>query len=62
MGGPYIKEDRDRLIGRIKGGMVTKLDAVADANGRSSSLFMTTRQVSDYTGTAAPLDEMPKAQ
>ncbi|WP_310103610.1 IS5 family transposase [Sphingomonas sp. BE138] len=51
-----------RLIGRTKGGMNTKLHAVADANGRPLSFFMTAGQVSDYTGAAALLDDLPKAQ
>ncbi|WP_294288266.1 IS5 family transposase [uncultured Sphingomonas sp.] len=51
-----------RLIGCTKGGMNTKLHAVADANGRPLSFFMTAGQVSDYTGAAALLDDMPKAQ
>lgn len=51
-----------RLIGRTKGGMNTKLHAVTDANGRPISFFMTAGQVSDYTGAAALLDGLPKAQ
>src|SRR3546814_6276891 len=51
-----------RLIGRTKGGMNTKLHAVTDANGRPISFFMTAGQVSDYTGAAALLDSLPKAQ
>ena len=51
-----------RLIGRTKGGMNTKLHAASHANGRPLSFFMTAGQVSDYTGAAALLDEMPKAQ
>ncbi|MCW0046315.1 IS5 family transposase [Brevundimonas sp. BT-123] len=51
-----------RLIGRTKGGMNTKLHAVTDANGRPISLFMTASQVSDYTGAAALLDSLPRAQ
>lgn len=51
-----------RLIGRTKGGMNTKLHAVTDANGRPISFFMTAGQVSDYTGAAALLDDLPKAQ
>src|SRR3546814_6764539 len=50
------------LIGRTKGGMNTKLHAVTDANGRPISFFMTAGQVSDYTGAAALLDSLPKAQ
>ena len=42
--------------------MNTKLHAVTDANGRPLSFFMTAGQVSDYTGAAALLDELPKAQ
>ena len=55
------KGDLGRLIGRTKGGMNTKLHAVADANGRPLSFFMTAGQVSDYTGAAALLDDLPKA-
>jgi transposase len=51
-----------RLIGRTKGGMNTKLHAVTDAMGRPISFFMTAGQVSDYTGAAALLDGLPKAQ
>ncbi|WP_334655822.1 IS5 family transposase [Sphingomonas panaciterrae] len=51
-----------RLIGRTKGGMNTKLHTVADANGRPLSFFMTAGQVSDYTGAAALLDDLPKTQ
>ncbi|MDK8187159.1 MULTISPECIES: IS5 family transposase [Sphingomonas] len=56
------KGNLGRLIGRTKGGMNTKLHAVADANGRPLSFFMTAGQVSDYTGAAALLDDLPKAQ
>ena len=42
--------------------MNTKLHVVTDANGRPLSFFMTARQVSDYTGAAALLDDLPKAQ
>ncbi len=52
----------ERLIGRTKGGMNTKLHAITDANGRPLSFFMTAGQVSDYTGAAALLDSLPKAQ
>jgi len=51
-----------RLIGRTKGGMNTKLHAVTDAEGTPLSFFMTAGQVSDYTGAAALLDDLPKAQ
>ena len=42
--------------------MTTKLHAVSDATGRPSSFFMTAGQVSDYTGAAALLDDLLKAQ
>jgi transposase len=42
--------------------MNTKLHAVTDANGRPLSFFMTAGQVSDYTGAAALLDSLPRAQ
>jgi transposase len=42
--------------------MNTKLHAVADANGRPLSFFLTAGPVSDYTGAAALLDDLPKAQ
>lgn len=42
--------------------MNTKLHALTDANGRPLSLFITAGQVSDYTGAAALLDDLPKAQ
>lgn len=39
--------------------MNTKLHAIADANGRHWSLFMTAGQVGDYTGAAALPDDPP---
>jgi transposase len=57
-----VKRRLGRLIGRTKGGMNTKFHAVTDANGRLTSLFMTAGQVSDYTGSAALLDSLPRAQ
>jgi transposase len=50
------------VIGRTKGGMNTKLHAVTDASGRPISFFITAGQVSDYTGAAALLDELPQAK
>jgi transposase len=41
--------------------MNTKLHAVADADGRPIRFFMTAGQVSDYTGAAALLSSLPKA-
>ena len=42
--------------------MNTKLHAVTDANGRPLRFFMTAGQISDYTGAAALLDDLPNAQ
>ena len=42
--------------------MNTKLHAVTDADGRPLSFFMTAGQISDYTGAAALLDDLPKAK
>jgi len=55
------KGARGRQIGRTKGGMNTKLHAVADAKGRPIGFFMSAGQVSDYTGAAAPSGSLPKA-
>ncbi|SIT13369.1 transposase, IS4 family [Paracoccus saliphilus] len=41
--------------------MNTKLHAVTDAKGRLIRFFMSAGQVSDYTGAAALLDGLPKA-
>ena len=49
------------MIGRTKGGMNTKLHAVTDAIGRPITFFMSAGQVSDYTGAAALLKELPEA-
>ncbi|WP_408887290.1 IS5 family transposase [Komagataeibacter oboediens] len=56
------KGDPGRLIGRIRGGMNTKLNAITDQSGQPLSFFMTAGQISDYTGAAAPLDSLPAAQ
>ena len=42
--------------------MNTKLHAVRDADGRPLSFFMTAGQVSDHTGAAALVDDLPKGQ
>ena len=42
--------------------MNTKLHAVTDADGRPIRFFMTAGQVSDYTGAAALLGGLPKAE
>ena len=51
-----------RAIGRTKGGLNTKLHAVADAKGRPLKFFMTAGQVSDDMGAAALLKGLPKAE
>ncbi len=40
--------------------MNTKLHAVSDENRRPLNFFMSAGQVSDYTGAAALLDDLPK--
>ena len=42
--------------------MNTKLHAVADAQGRPIRMFLTAGPVSDYTGAAAMLSSLPKAE
>jgi transposase len=42
--------------------MNTKLHAVTDANSRPLSFFITAGQIIDYTGAAALLEDLPKAQ
>jgi len=42
--------------------MNIKLHAVADANDHPLRFFMTAGQISAYTGVAALLDDLPKAQ
>ncbi len=42
--------------------MNTKLHAVTDTNGRPLRFFITAGQVSDYTGAAALLDDLPEAE
>jgi transposase len=42
--------------------MNTRLRAVTDPHGRPIRFFMTAGQVSDYTGAAALLGSLPKAQ
>ena len=56
------KGGRGRSIGRTKGGLNTKLHAITDAKGRPLKFFMIAGAVSDYTGAAALLDHMPKAE
>lgn len=47
---------------RTKGGMNNKLHAVTDASGRPLSFFITAGHISDHTGAAPLLDDLPKAQ
>lgn len=55
-------DQRDRLIGRAKGGMNTKRHAVTDSDGRPIRFFMTAGQISDYTGAVSLLCNLPKAE
>jgi hypothetical protein len=54
------KGGRERLIGRTKGGMNSKLHAICDSPGRLLDLFVTAGQVSDYIGVRALLISLPK--
>ncbi len=56
------KGGRGSPIGQTKGGMNTKLHAVADTNGRPIRFFVTAAQVSDYTGAAALLNSLLAAE
>ena len=55
------KRGRGRLIGRTKGGLNTKLRAMADAEGRPIRFCLSAGQVSDHTGAPALLSSPPKA-
>lgn len=58
---PTVKKGGDeRLIGRTKGGMNTKLHAVTDTQGRPIRLNVTAGRISDYTGAAALIEALPK--
>ena len=50
------------LIGRMEGGMATRLHALADANGCALSFLIASGEVGGYTGAAALLDDVPKRQ
>ncbi len=50
-----------RLIGRTKGGLNSKLHALADANGRPIHKFLSAGQISDYIGARALLSSIPQA-
>lgn len=53
---------RGRLIGRTKGGMNTKLNAICDSQGRPIDLFVTAGQLSDSIGARALLSGLPKVK
>jgi len=53
--------DRGRLIGRTKGGLNSKLHALADAKGRPIHMFLSAGQTSDYIGAQALLSSFPQA-
>ncbi|WP_417275566.1 IS5 family transposase [Celeribacter halophilus] len=67
----YLKAHRTASSLRGKGawapdqtdqGSMTKLHAITDTHGRPIRFFMSAGQISDYTGAAALLGNMPKAQ
>ena len=55
------KRGEGRLIGQTQGGMNAKLHVVINENGRPTTFFMTTGDISDYTGAAALLSSWPTA-
>jgi transposase len=59
--GPSDNGER-RLIGRKKGGLNSKLHAVADALGRAIQMFLSGGQTSDYIGARVILSGSPKAE
>jgi transposase len=59
----YLKAHRTASsLGLKKGGQNTKLHAVTDTSGRPIRLIITAGQVSDYTGAAALLENLPQAR
>ncbi|PRY23197.1 putative transposase of IS4/5 family DUF4096 [Aliiruegeria haliotis] len=56
-----LKRGRERLIGRTKGAMNTRLHAMADASGRPIRFFMIAGQVSDCTGARTLMSSLPAA-
>lgn len=56
-----VKKGGGMAIGRTKGGLNTKLQAISEAKERSLKFFKTAGEVSDHTGAAALLGRMPKA-
>src|SRR5580700_6088630 len=59
---PFKKGPVPRRIGRIKGGLNSKLHAVCDGNGRPLVMLLSEGQMSDYKGAALMLSAMPKAK
>lgn len=57
-----VKRGGGRLIGRTKGGMITKLHAICDSNGHPLDLFVTTGQVSDYICARPLLKGLPQVE
>ncbi len=49
-------------MGRTKGGLNTKLQAVTNAKGRPLTFFLTAGQASDYAATTALLNSLPAAE
>ena len=55
------KGECKRFVGRNKGGLNSKLHAVADAKGRPIDMYLSAGQTSDYIGARALLPSLPKA-
>ena len=51
-----------RRIGRTKGGLNSKLQAVCDGKGRPLVMLLSEGQMSDYKGAALMIDALPKAK
>ena len=56
-----FKRGRGRLIGWTKGGLNSKLHALADAKGRPIHILLSAGQASDYIGARALLPTIPQA-
>lgn len=55
-------DQRERAIGRARGGTSTRLRAVTDADGRAVRFCLTTGPVSDPTGAGSLSGSPPKAE
>ena len=61
LAGPFRIGVVPRRVGRIKGGLNSKLHAVCDGQGRPLILLSSEGPKSDCRGTAVMIDTFPKA-